>query len=63
MIFPRATTLVEASKMSGLSRPAGIPIATGLVPRKRVFPPNGAMFGGAFEIASPTQLAAIAFST
>ena len=63
MIFPRATTLVEASKISGCSRPAGMPMATGLVPRNRIFPPYGAMFGGAFEIATPMRPASIAFST
>ena len=47
----------------GGSCPAGMPTATGLVPRKRVRPPKGAMFGGALEIASPMHPALIAFST
>ena len=59
MILPRATTLVDASKISGGSCPAGMPTATGLVPRKRVRPPKGAMFGGALEIASPMHPAAM----
>ena len=63
MILPRATTLVEASKINGSSSPAGMPIATGFVPRKRALPPNGAMWGGALEIATPMKPWLTAFST
>ena len=63
MILPRATTLVAASKIRGASSPAGMPTATGFVPRNRSRPPNGAMFGGAFEIANPMHPRATAFST
>src|SRR6185436_12640824 len=53
IIFPRATTLVEASNIRGGFLPAGIPTENGLVPRNRARPPNGAMCGGAFEAAHP----------
>jgi hypothetical protein len=53
MIRPRATVLVAMSMTRG-SRPArGTLIESGLVPKNRTLPPNGAMFDSALETAMP----------